>query len=205
METDAKRQATRPTRVACSRCGAEVSPRPPSRLPASGEVYCSRGCYWAAIRGRSKPPTTKGRRTVEYVTRHCLHCGAEHEQRATQRERRFCDLTCFGLWRIDHPSRPHKGSPVGATKHNDQGYVLEQVERGHPMAIGGRDRVLQHRLVMSRHLGRPLLPSENVHHINGVRDDNRIENLELWVTSQPKGQRVEDVLAWAREIVERYG
>ncbi|ETK36117.1 hypothetical protein MPTA5024_10860 [Microbispora sp. ATCC PTA-5024] len=74
---------------------------------------------------------------------------------------------------------------------------------GHPEAKS-RGWGYEHRIVMSDHLGRPLWPDENVHHINGVRDDNRIENLELWSKSQPCGQRVEDKLAWALEIIERY-
>ena len=65
--------------------------------------------------------------------------------------------------------------------------------------------ILEHVVVMSEMLGRPLLPGENVHHKNGVRDDNRPENLELWVTSQPAGQRPDDLLTWAEEIITRYG
>jgi hypothetical protein len=62
----------------------------------------------------------------------------------------------------------------------------------------------QHRHVMEQHLGRPLLNHETVHHINGVRDDNRLENLEVWSKSQPYGQRVMDKVAWAIEMLDLY-
>jgi hypothetical protein len=57
---------------------------------------------------------------------------------------------------------------------------------------------------MSEMLGRPLLPNENPHHKNGNKADNRPDNLELWIVSQPKGQRAADLLEWAEEIVARY-
>ena len=74
---------------------------------------------------------------------------------------------------------------------------------GHPRA-GNGNYVFEHILVMEQQLGRYLLPDEYVHHLNGVRDDNRPENLELWTRPQPTGIRASDAVAWAREILARY-
>ena len=89
-------------------------------------------------------------------------------------------------------SRRKKTDPIKPTY---DGYI-----RFH---INGRN-VAEHRLIMEKILGRKLLPGENVHHVNGVRHDNRPQNLELWVSKQPSGQRIPDLLRWAREIIEQY-
>jgi len=73
----------------------------------------------------------------------------------------------------------------------------------HPRA-GKGNYVFEHIVVMEQILERYLLPAETVHHRNGIRDDNRPENLELWTRPQPTGIRVSDAVAWAREILALY-
>ena len=84
------------------------------------------------------------------------------------------------------------------------GYINTDGYRVIPTGKGAGITILQHRAVMQEYLGRELFIDENVHHINGIRDDNRIDNLELWSTMQPKGQRITDKVKWAREILGRY-
>lgn len=90
----------------------------------------------------------------------------------------------------------------GRTRHK-AGYVMVRMP-DHPRA-GRSPYVFEHILVVEGVLGRYLGPDETVHHRNGIRDDNRPENLELWTKPHPAGIRVSDAVAWARHILERYG
>ena len=79
----------------------------------------------------------------------------------------------------------------GGRQRTAKGYILVYVP-DHPSRVGrptGRAYVFEQRLVMERMLGRPLLRTEHVHHLNGIRDDNRPENLELWKGKDPPGVR----------------
>lgn len=91
---------------------------------------------------------------------------------------------------------------------NELGYRVLS-DKNHPNASKtgkNKYKVFEHTVVMCAHLGRPLRKGESVHHKNGIRNDNRIENLELWHKGQqPAGQRAEDKIQWAKEFLEEYG
>lgn len=152
-----------------------------------GVKFCSRECMGAA-----KAAQFTAERT--FTCEHCGKSGPFPQRGALKRavyKQRFCDRTCQSL-----AAKNNAGLPLGVKDRH--GYIW--------VFSGGRDGkyVPQHRLIMQESLGRPLRKEETVHHKNGQRADNRIENLELWSSRHGKGQRVEDKVAFAIAFLRDY-
>ncbi len=137
------------------------------------------------------PGTNVARYGKEWVKPVCIVKDCDHEARAHG----LCG-THYARWRKHgDPSIGGKALAVGYL--DDNGYRM--------ISVDGQFQVGEHRLAMEEWLGRSLSPRETVHHRNGVRDDNRLFNLELWSSRHPKGQRVDELVAWAVEILRIYG
>ena len=171
--------------------------------------------------GCTNKHNARGLCTTHYVQKQ--KAGTLSERKLERDPKRSCSVpgctnkhSVRGLCRTHHTRRT-RGASVSdpLTRRSNYGLVSGEwglwtsskkgyVHRTRLTAEGKRESQLQHRFVVEEYLRRPLLPHENVHHINGDKADNRLENLELWSTSQPNGQRVSDKLVWALEILDQY-
>jgi len=141
-----------------------------------------------AENGRWQEVTRAGKRRGFLIMKECERCGGEFLTRPDE-PKRFCGGTCAGANHGDYLRSLRDGKPGG--KHVTKDGYVEVYFPEHPFAPK-RGHVFEHRLVMEAVLGRVLHPNERVHHKNGVRNDNRPENLELWVTPHPYGARATD-------------
>src|SRR3990167_3556597 len=114
----------------------------------------------------------------------CTVCSAKiirslKESTPSFEKRKYCSLSCF--WSVPKPKGAKHPSWKGG-RYNHDGYVRLHSENG--------KQILEHRLVMEQVIGRPMLPTETIHHKNGIRSDNRPENLELRVGQHGKGSTI---------------
>lgn len=114
--------------------------------------------------------------------------------------------TCYKKIHYEEYGRESRGAikhilhPLLTVQTDVSGYQRIKIGEGN----GPKDWYKYHRYVMEQKIGRKLYPFENVHHKNGNRSDNREENLEIWVTKQPKGQRPKDLIEYANWILKTY-
>lgn len=138
--------------------------------------------------------TTKWVRRGHLIAGKVRSCGCLRTERNQEKIR---------IFNAEHRGEKHPKFKTGKSVTKG-GYIVLNCPPNYP-GLHTRKKHLEHIVVMEQHLGRVLLPNENIHHKNGTRSDNRLENLELKVSAHGKGQSVDDLLTWAKHVQELYG
>lgn len=119
-------------------------------------------------------------RTCRFIWHACVDCDKERWVRLLFNKPAYNYCKPCGC-KVRSGKMSGENSPHWKGGRDKNGYItlyLSPKDPFHSMCSTG-NRIFEHRLVMAKHLGRCLLKSEQVHHKNGIRDDNRKENLEL--------------------------
>lgn len=157
--------------ISCEYCG-KVSYFSPSRLKYK-KHFCSKVCKSKSLL-KEKVILKCDSCDIEFG----VHLSTEYWNKIRNRKHRFCSRKCETTYLQGERSPGWTGGRF----RNDRGYILIY-NKDHPRPVA-RGYVYEHILVVENILGRYLLLDEHVHHKNGVRDDNRIENLEILTSSK---------------------
>jgi hypothetical protein len=187
----------------CKTCGTPFHKNPGElrayrKAHGQDPLFCSRPCGWQ-----------DKRLTDDDLSVKCIQCGVlmppqrdPGRKMNRNRLRRICSSECRKAFKLAELER---------LRPLDEREVSRTVARhGYIRLIFPRTRerdgfeILEHRWIMEQALGRKLLPSETIHHMNGRKTDNRLENLSLRSGNHGPGGDVSAIVKWAHEIIALY-
>lgn len=192
------RECARKPNRKCERCGMAFYSSDDSKQ------FCSRRCRRGALKracvycGKDIPRDSKSK----YCSHPCKEAAEDHPLGEVTKKCRYCqqEFTTRDANRLFCSQACKRWASVGnRTFHG--GYYRVMCPPETP-GVDGAGRMLEHRWVMQQHLGRPLREDETVHHVNGDKLDNRLENLQVRNGRHGRGVRLVCADCGSHNIVE---